>query len=131
MSSTAKEIRDYLVSANVLPTSLAAEWSCHVASEPEKPNNTVTIYDIGGLGVDTDELDLVTDGVQVRVRCVKYEEGYAKQVAIRKALNVAAFDGSGRRVIGVTPEGTINSLGKDDNRRFLIVSDFRVLSKET
>lgn len=130
MKSTAGEIASHIVSNGIASGTASDQFSMHVAAEPDKPDNVITVYDMPGIGVDTDQMDVYSDLIQVRTRSRSYEAGYQKHVTIRDLLKLATFSGEGRRFFGIVPEGSINSLGRDPSNRYLIVQTFRVLSQQ-
>lgn len=103
-------------------------WAVSVAREPIEPANCITFYDTGGVGADTDELDLYRPSIQVRVRSRDYMEGCNKQQQIRLALHaIAGATINGKRYVGVTNETDINHIGMSENNMFLTTINYQVI----
>lgn len=107
------------------------DWGLSVARELEKPVNTVTVYDTGGDGVDTDEVDVYRPTIQVRVRAADYLEGHRKARNVVSLLNrVGNISMDGGSIAAITATSGINAIGEDDNRRFLFTVNFDSLTQE-
>lgn len=106
-------------------------WCVSCGAEAASPADVITVYDTGGGGPDTDELDLESPTFQVRVRAVAFRDGYDKQREIRDAL---IFDSpismATSTVIGIEMTSDIMSIGRDDSGRFIIVANYRAIRKE-
>jgi hypothetical protein len=107
-------------------------WSINVAGEPASPPNTVTIYDTGGEGPDTDELDWLRPTLQIRVRAESYAEGYAKQEKIRDLLVLdqpiaITHKGKQYEFIGVAMQSDILAIGRDESDRHLLTANYRAI----
>lgn len=100
-------------------------WSTHVASEPDSPANTITIYDTAGGEPDTDELNHFRPTFQVRVRGASFEEAYARQEAIKSALITFAGDTATSRFILIVMASDIASLGRDTKGNHRLVANYR------
>lgn len=110
----------------------ATGWTISVATEASSPDTTITVYDTGGEGPDTDELDIERQSIQVRVRSGKqsgaYQAAYDKQHAIRAALiNLSGVVMDGSRYLGIVMMSEILTIGRDDNDRFLMTANYRVI----
>ncbi|MCW5678455.1 MAG: hypothetical protein KIT65_10975 [Xanthobacteraceae bacterium] len=109
----------------------SAKWSISVSREPVDPPEAVTIYDTGGDGPDTDELDLLGPTIQVRVRGPNYAEAYAKQEEIRDLLILdqpVIVTPEGATVpaefIGIVMQSDILAIGRDENDRHLLTANY-------
>jgi hypothetical protein len=126
--SPAHDLAIYLASQGVgtFPGSIA------VNAEPADPSDVVTIYDTGGLGPDTDELDLMRPTIQVRVRSADHEAGYATQERIRDLLmlpgRVVTQDSA---FVIITPTSDVASLGRDDNNRHLTTLNYSAIRERS
>lgn len=105
----------------------AVETLVYVNEEPAAPNDCVTVYDTGGsdpMVVD----DVYSPTIQVRVRNLDSQLAYAKQYQIRDIL-VAEKN----RIINSTDyismwlQGDIISIGRDENNRYILTSNYRLM----
>lgn len=97
-----------------------------IAEEPAAPNDTITIYDTGGSDPFPDA-ELYYPTIQIRVRNLEYQTGYAKQLQILEALTLpTTFEINDTRYIGVWNNGDIISLGKDQNSRYIFTANYRI-----
>jgi hypothetical protein len=120
MNSAAYDIATFLESNTI-------ETTCYVNSEPTEPNNCVTIYDTGG----SDPLvvsDVYQPTIQVRVRNLDSQAAYAKQYQIRDLLQDAISQViNSTDYIGMWLQGDIISLGRDENSRYILTSNYRLM----
>lgn len=115
----------------VFNSQASADWSINVGIEPDAPNRTITVYDTGGDGPDTDEMDLDRKTIQVRVRSHMRAEASAKIVAIRNYLltkESKVYETT--RVYGAFVTTDTAEIGRDDNGRSIFTVNFRILSNE-
>lgn len=118
--SPAKVTRDLLIQAG-LGSDGGTSWPVFATSEPDAPDNAITVYNAAGRGQGTTAPDgevQESHGVQVRVRCATEETGYAKARAIAVALDAVAnalitIAGTQYMVQLIDRSGDVLSLGKD------------------
>ena len=118
MKSPAHQLALYLGNAGVV---------CGVGQEPPQPDNVVTLYDTGGAGPVLYEGQLRQPTIQVRVRNTSYPEAYNLQNDIFGILNAIVdqeIDGS--QFIGCWMQSEIISIGRDDNNRHILTSNYRI-----
>lgn len=121
MNSAAQDILEHLIALSIV-----TDGSVFFGEEPKDPNDCVTIYDTGG-GDPFPDIELYDTSIQIRVRDTKYTEAYAKQNQIREALIIpTTFEINGTRYIGVWNQGDIISLGRDQNNRAILTSNYRI-----
>lgn len=121
MNSAAKDIKDRIVALFVVTLE-----NCFKNEEPSAPNSVVTIYDTGGSDPFS-EIELYTTSIQIRVRDLSYDAAYTMQDTIRRALIVpTSFEINGTKYIGVWNVGDIISLGKDQNNRSILTTNYRI-----
>jgi len=121
MNSAAHDIAAHLTALDVV-----VAGSVFIGEEPLSPNDCVTIYDTGG-GDPFPDIEFYDTSIQIRVRDTKYTDAYAKQNQIREALIIpTTFEINGTRYIGVWNQGDIISLGKDQNNRAILTSNYRI-----
>lgn len=105
----------------------AVEVPCYVNEEPASPNDCVTIYDTGGsdpLVID----DVYSPTVQVRVRNLDSQAAYAKQYEIRDLLVAAKHTIiNSNDYISMFLQGDIISIGRDENNRYILTSNYRLM----
>lgn len=94
--SPADVLRHCLISLGygVIP-SVSAVWPIFCDSEPDKPDNCITLYNTQGKESGrtmTDGERQEFPGFQVRVRCVNPVDGFAKARAIAVALDEEVYD---------------------------------------
>lgn len=129
----ALDVAKYLAAsgAGVFAGTGSEQWSINAFLEPPSPDKTITVYDTGGAGPDTDEMDWQRPAFQVRVRCKVYKDGYAKQQAVRDLLLlVAPIVMETSTFIGINMTTDILSIGRDDNNRFLLTANYVGIRKE-
>lgn len=131
MSTPAYDVAQRLAALSLGTVGADAGWSIAVSREPIAPATAITVYDTGGGPVDTDDQDLGSPTVQVRVRSTDYLAAYAKQEAIRQALILSGFTGAGRRYYSAAAISGILAIGRDDADRFLLTQNFQLLSEAT
>lgn len=100
----------------------------YVSREPATPDDVTTIYDTGGPASGTIDIDLRSPTIQIRVRGRDYNDAYARQEAIYKALGVdrTSFETANARYIGCWLTSEIISIGRDDNDRFLLTANYQI-----
>lgn len=128
--SPAHAVALYLASQGVGTFGGSASWSINVSREPVSPVDAVTLYDTGGPGPDTDDMDVFFNTFQVRVRSANYASAHSKQEQIRGLLLAhPSFLHEDVRY-AVNMETDIMHLGRDDNDRHLLTANYRVISQE-
>lgn len=68
------------------------DWPCYVESEPDQPDNVITVYtttDVDHGRTSPDRERQVHYGVQIRLRAATYAVGYPKARALALALDNA------------------------------------------
>lgn len=127
--SVAHHIALYLASQSVGIFGGNSGWSINVSREPTSPNDAITVYDTGGAGPDTDELDIGQNTFQVRVRSASYTSAYSKQKQIQALLlSTSGIVSSGVRYL-VNVETDVLHIGRDDNDRQILTANYRALSQ--
>lgn len=127
MNSASTDIATILVNGGL---NLALATNLFIGMEPTKPINTVSIFDgvssPAGLTFTKGE-NYFYDAVQIRVRNMDYQAGYAMANSIRLLLH-----GTGQATINGTLYSLIYCssgpamLGKDDNGRCIFISNFEI-----
>jgi len=127
----AQDIARFIQAAGLGTVAGTADFSIFVGTEPVKPTNVVTVYDMPGGDIDTDELDVIKADIQIKVRALNYLEGYAWLSDIRDALHAVLSQTVGSRMYcGVTVTADVSSLGTDDNDRQIFVATFNAIFME-
>jgi len=114
----------YEVAQHLQTTALALP-AVFTSREPAEPSECLTVFDTTGIGTDTDEQKVEYPRFQVRLRTRDYAAGMALQQAIRREL----IDGvpAGLSAVGFFGINDVSgpfSIGRDDNDRHLIVTNF-------
>lgn len=117
--SPAKITRELLIQLGL--GSDGGTWPVYATSEPDTPDNAITVYNAAGRVQGTTNTDgevQESHGVQVRVRSALEEAGYAKARAVAVALDAVDRDlvtiaGSQYDVQLFDRSGDVLSLGKD------------------
>ena len=128
MISAAHDVAKYLAAqgAGTFPGTLS------VSVEPMTPVDVTTIYDTGGEPPDTDQQDLLRSTFQVRTRSVDYETGYSKQTQIRDLLilpgRIVTADSA---FVMISMTSDIASIGRDDQDRYLMTANYRVIRERS
>ena len=130
MSSAAHAIADFLNTRGYASFQTSTGWRLSISSEPVEPPNAVTVYDTGGTEWDTDQLDITTHSIQVRVRAVNYIDACAKCNDIAQALKRASFTYMGVNYFSVRQMGGLQHIGFNDQNRTLITRNFDCLVQE-
>lgn len=128
--STAEAIAQHLADQGIATRGASTGWTLNVSLEPDMPPNAVTVYDTGGEEWDTDQLDITTNSVQVRVRAVSYIDACAKCNEIVRALKRASFVHADITYISIKQSGGLQHIGFDDHNRTLITTNFDCLIQE-
>jgi hypothetical protein len=105
-------------------------WRVDVAWEPETPDSVVTLYDYGGEGPDTDDMDIFYANVQVRVRGKDYPAVWSKHHQIERYLTRDEFETDEWRYQQVDVISGPTPLGLDDNGRHAMVASYRVIRNQ-
>lgn len=128
MNSPAKDIAKYLSGQTGLGTYAGtANWGIFVAVEPDEPVNCVTLYDLGGQGDQTDDLDMAQVDIQVRVRCNTYSDGYDKHEIIRDLLQVSPLTCEDSTFVGVVMTADPAGIGRDDKNKHVLTATYRAI----
>lgn len=131
MSSPAYDVAQFLA-ANGYTFGGLADWAVGIAAEADLPLNAITLFDLSGGQPDTDELDLLSVRVQVRVKGQDYNAAYAKISAIRDLMILTQpITMNTNLYIGWNMESDIWSLGRNASNQYLIVSNFVGIKQRT
>jgi minor capsid protein len=134
--SAAHDIALHIADAGLGTFGGASGWAVSVGTAPASPDTAITVYDTGGEGPDTDQLDIEQPTIQVRVRSGRsssaYVDAHIKQRAIRALLHaIRGVVISGSRYAAVVMTSEILVIGRDENDRFLMVANYRVMRRST
>lgn len=140
--SPAEVMRHALVALGVgtLPTA-AGSWPIYGHSEPDTPDNVITLYDTTGVGHGRSHIDgeiQEHQGVQVRIRSDKQDTGYPKAKAIAELLDksinrlTVTIGAAEYLVHAATRTGDVLSLGKESptSKRNLFTLNFIVALRQ-
>lgn len=132
MGSVATDLAGFLASNGVGELGASTGWSINIDGEPMDPQNTVTVYNTGGPGPDTDELDVHYPTIQVRVKSTGHALAVAKHDQIRGLFHgLVQLSLGGAVYYSVTASSDVLSLGRDDNNLYLFVVNYTVIRQLT
>lgn len=128
-NSPADDIATYLNSAGIATIGASSGWSLSVSFEPNTPDTSVAIYDIGGLQPDAKWL-IDWPQIQVRVRggVNGYASAWAKAQQIKDALlGLAQVSIGGTLYVGIMIFGDINFIMYDEPNRPILTINFQII----
>lgn len=131
MRPLAHDIAVYLGTAGVGEFNGSGDWAIFAHVEPATPNKVITVYDTGGEGPDTDELDLLRLTFQVRIRSESYAEAHSRHESTRDVLLVGRIETSDSVYVGIDMTSDIAPIGMDDNKRHILVANYRAIRERT
>lgn len=101
-------------------------WSLHDGGLPDKPENAIGIASSGGLGPDTDQLDIFQPSIQV-LTCSKNKKlAYDYQERIRALLiNVVPVVTPTSRFTQIDMTSEILDIGRDQLMRYVWSANYR------
>jgi hypothetical protein len=130
MNAPSIDMKNYLVTNGVgtfgqNPT--ASGWSIFIGKEPDRPDNTVTLYDTPGDAPNPKWL-LDFPRFQIRVRNNKYELAYNKAEEVKSwLLGLPSQDLGGIRYVGIYVVIDTHFLQTDESARSIFVSTWRII----
>ena len=129
MNSPAKDLAKYLAGQTGLGVfGGTTDFSVYVALEPNEPVNCVTLYDLGGRGDVTDDLDMADVDIQVRVRCETYSDGFDKHEIIRDLLvPVGPITCEDSTFVGVVMTADPAGIGRDEKNKHVLTATYRAI----
>ena len=127
MNSAAHDLALYLDDLSVGTFGGENDWCLNVNGEPATPNNAITIYDTGGLGPDTDQLDIERPTVQIRVRGSSFPDAYGKQKLIQGLLIFSSHEMETSNVSGIVQTSDIAAIGRDDKGNHIVTANYQLM----
>ena len=144
MKPVSVHIRDILVEKGLgtFGSTASNKWSIQISTQPDKPSNCITIYDVPGSTVDKtyNNTNYFYHSVfQVRVRGLDYNTAHERCELIRIALDqittkdgppkiLLKFDGTVYDNIAMDSESF--QLKQDEKRRFIFIVNGTAFRKE-
>lgn len=139
--SPADVIASLLVDNGVtVAASTGNAWSTFIDTEPDAPDNCVTIYNTSGRLLGRTHVDKevqLTHGIQIRVRATTNPVGYSKMSAISEVCDAVArgaitLDAIDYLVHSMTRSSDVLSLGKlpETNRSIFTINYLLSITKE-
>lgn len=120
LTTTIASYLDGLGYGNFFSTGYDASNNIFINTQPELPNNIISIYDTGGEGTIIGFTD-TKRSIQIVVRNEKHNDGNFIAWAIHNALTIQAKNGflsvDGRNML-IISRNTPISIGKDENGLF-------------
>jgi hypothetical protein len=102
-------------------------WIICVNSEPDTPDTTITVYDTGGGQPSTNEGDVLTPSIQVRVRGVSQPDMAEVHQSIRELLTAGSYVMSSSYAVMITMTLDVVMLGLDEKNRFLMTANYQLV----
>lgn len=128
MSSAARDVVELLEQDDIGLFGGPGDFSLSVGMERAFPLNQITVYDTGGDGSDTDELDIEYPMVQVRIRARDYLAGMDKARQIKKCLQKkGARDVGARSYLSFQVMSDTAKIGETDGNAHVIVTNYRAI----
>lgn len=124
MNSAAHDIAAFLATSGVGTLYGTTKWAINHNGEQIDPADTITVYDTGGPGPDTDELDIDQPSFQVRVRAVSLAEAYDKHVEISNLLIYAPVVAATSTFSLIVQTSRPVNLGRDDGNRHIMTANY-------
>ena len=121
MTSPAQRIATHLQTAAFGTIGADSGTTIAVSGEPATPDEAITVYDTGGTSPDTYDEDVYFKNIQIRLRTNNYNTGYTTMESIRNNLLASPVITA---INYIRMEGDILSIGRDDNDRFLLTSNY-------
>lgn len=116
-------IKDLLETASVVTSS----WPIFIGSEPDNPNECITLYDTPGSSPNPKFL-LDYPRFLARVRSLSYEQGFAKAQELKEALlGLPSQDHDGIRLVGIWVVTDTHFLKADERGRSIFVNTWRMI----
>ena len=132
MGTFSKDISDILESNF---SELVFGTNLFISHEPDMPNDTITIYDTGG--ISDQEIDPTNNftrhpEVQLRVRNVSYVDGHSQlENLIQFLKTIYNLEINGNYYGSIVQNTEIISLGKDNRERFRLVCNLTSTREES
>lgn len=132
-NSPAEVLKDILVAAGVGVFAAPTGWGIYVSLLPDTPNTAITVNDTGGSEPSPKWLlDFPSCQVMLRGNAGGYQALYQKAEAVKNALlgyPSSDWAAAGFRLVSVRMMGGIASLGYDDNKRPVIVTNWTLITE--
>lgn len=121
------DVKDLLVAAGIGAFGGTANWAIYIGSEPDTPNNVITLYDTPGTAPNP-KFRLDEPRFQVRVRSHNYNDGFQKAIEVSAQLQgLPSQTFNGTRYEGIWVVLETNFLKADDEGRSIFVTTFRMI----
>jgi len=122
-----EDVKDLLVNAGIGTFGGEADWSIYIGSEPNKPNNIITLYDTPGIASNP-KFRLDEPRFQVRVRSKNYNIGFQKAIEVSAQLQgLPSQTFNGTRYEGIWVVLETNFLKADGEGRSIFVTTYRMI----
>lgn len=132
MNAVSHEIATKLDAEGVGVLGATTGWRIQANREPTEPDDVLTVYDTGGSAPALFDEELRTPSIQIRTRSHDYDAAYGKQQEAFGVLNAIVNETiEGFRYLGVWMTSDIIAIGRDENDRFLLTSNYQVERHET
>ena len=121
------DVKDLLVNAGIGAFGGETDWSIYIGSEPNKPNNVITLFDTPGTASNP-KFRLDEPRFQVRVRSKNYNIGFQKAIEVSAQLQgLPSQTFNGTRYEGIWVVLETNFLKADGEGRSIFVTTYRMI----
>lgn len=125
-NSPSHDIILYLVASGIGIFGGNSDWSLHDGGLPDKPANAIGIASSGGIGPDTDQLDIFQPSIQVLTCSLDKKLAYDYQERIRALLiNVVPVVTPTSRFTQIDMSSEILDIGRDQIMRYVWSANYR------
>ncbi len=106
-------------------------WQLETGAMPPKPDKVIMLTDTVGIEPNPRYLlDFPTAQIMVRGKVGEYRETYDEGKAIKDLLlGLDSQDIGGDRMVSITQNGDLGSIGRDENDRPLFVINFALITE--
>lgn len=131
MNAPSVDIVSLLESAGLGVFAATKGWGIYVGTEPDKPDTTITLYDITGAEPDY-AAGIDYPAIQVRVRGAPYgyPAAYERARKIRDLLIATNGATLGDATYSAWIEGDVAHLDTDESQRPIFVATYRLMRSE-
>jgi len=140
MNPVSEQVKDLLVAGGAGTFAGTSGWSIYINDEPTTPDTVITIYDAGGSKPQpfADHTLYPVEDVEIQLR-VRARAFLTVCTKLETCINI--LEGAGRfddtegsdsvHYLMLKRSGAPIPLGKDEDERFIITQNFRVLRQRT
>lgn len=131
MNPPSVDIKDLLVAAGLGVFGGTSGWAIYIGNEPDKPDTTITLYDLPGAEPDY-AAGIEYPAIQVRVRGAPaaYLAAYERARQVRDMLLSMHKTPLGGALYSAWMETDVAHLDTDESQRPIFVATYRLMRSE-